>query len=80
MRESKRIDALAELFGDLTERVGRIERKLEALETGFNSAMKAMLDWTGGMNAWIDDANEQVKTLGADVKELVQHVEAKFDT
>ena len=63
---------------DLTERVGRLERKAENVEAGQVALMQALTLWMNGINAGIAAMSEAQKTLVADIAELGQHVRGKL--
>ena len=72
MRDNKRLD-------DLTERIGRLERKIEQHEANLTVLMQGLATWMGGMNDAMSLITERSKTMNADVAELCQHVRGKME-
>lgn len=72
MRDSKRLD-------DMVERIGRLERRAEHHESQMTVLLQGLTTWMNGINEATAADNERMKTVVADLNELVQHVRGKLD-
>ena len=70
--KNKRLD-------DITERVQRLERKHEQMETALVALTRGLAEWMTGINDAMDAINERTQTMVADVAELGQHIRGKMD-